>query len=97
MPEERAIAPIQEPAQDESEDAWRERIGKEPDLRNIVALLRRAAMAQHRLADLMQLVSAQIPQWERHPKMGMADALRRWWPAGGSTTPSEGRKQCEPR
>lgn len=75
-----------QPAAGESDEQWKQRIGQQPDLRDIVALLRRAGAAQCRAADLMQLVNAQMPQWSRHPKMGLHQAVRRWWPGGRSST-----------
>jgi hypothetical protein len=71
-----------QPAEGESEEAYRERMSGQPDLGAIVALLRRAAQASFRAADLMERVQTLMPQWRGKSGIGLQQALQRWWPGG---------------
>lgn len=41
---------------------------------------RAAAAAADKLADLLQLIGAAIPQWRRHPGMKLTLAVKQFWP-----------------
>ncbi len=64
-----------QPAEGESEEAYPERMSGQPDLGAIVALLRRAAQAIFRAADLMASVQTLMPQWRGKSGMGLQQAL----------------------
>jgi hypothetical protein len=46
----------------------------------LVAMMSRAADALEAEARFHRLVTAIMPQWQRHEEVPLPDALRRWWP-----------------